>query len=530
MVVGDVHRLRQQVKGGWTRYQAGLIALSVTLLGAGLRLYQIGANSFDNDEVGAIWLAGHDTSFIVQLTTLAGADPSTPPIYYVLLRAFLLVGGQPLVVRLLSVLAGTLMVWLTFRLAAYLFDLPVATLSAFFMAVAPLHLAYSRVARAWMLSSLWALFSLYFFARLLFQKTQRRHWVGLVAATAAALWTFYVTFLLVLFENACIAFLWLRRHLSRMMLIRWLISQAVLGILALPALLYMFTKAPGSQGQSWLPRPGLQSLVKSAILFSTGDPSYGPIGVTPARIFSLMTIVGLGVLGLWVFLQRGYHRRLDEEGRRVLFLICASMIPWGTAFTISQVRPIYRERYFLFLMPPLFILFAWIFTRARHVIISSLILLALISLTGSALFVYYTEPFGEQWREAIAYVRAAYQPDDLVVMSPGFYCRPFAYYFYGDFPQDSVTLGRAPALVVENGEFRAFSLLQEADGVRASDPALATAQRIWFVSGYALVHPKVMTWIEQDFEPLDTGEFVGARVRLLQRSQDPDTQPTTFQE
>jgi len=41
MVVGDVHRLRQQVKGGWTRYQAGLIALSVTLLGAGLRLYDI---------------------------------------------------------------------------------------------------------------------------------------------------------------------------------------------------------------------------------------------------------------------------------------------------------------------------------------------------------------------------------------------------------------------------------------------------------------------------------------------------------
>ena len=517
MVVGDVYRLRQQVKAMWTRNQAIFIVITLTLLGAGLRLYNIDAHSFNNDEVFSIWVAEHDISFIMQFSMFGGGDSGIPPFHSVLLRAFLLIGEQPLVLRLPSALAGTLTVWLTFRLAAYLFGLRVATLSTFLMAVAPLHIARSQLARAHTLASLWALFSLYFFARLLFQEGRGRDWIGLVTATAAALWTFHTTFLVVLFENVCIALIWLRRRLSGPMLNRWFVSQVGLGIVVLATLLSALS-AVSDVKLEWLTRPGLQELVKSAILFSTGDPSYGPIGVTPARILSLMTIVGICTLGLWVFLQCRYHRRLDDEGRRVLFVVGASMVPWLTVFAISQVRPIYKERYFLFIMPPLFILFAWIFIRARHRIISSSILLALIGITGSALFVYYTAPAGEQWREAVAYMRRAYQSDDLVVISPGHYGRPFAYYFHGSFPPDLATLAYRPALVVEDGEFRALNISPEAEGARIDDPALATAQRVWLVSGYAPVDPVVLLWADQNFETLHTGEFVGACVRLLQRT------------
>ena len=62
------------------------------------------------------------------------------------------------------------MVWLTFRLALDLFDLRIATLSACLIAIAPLHITYSQLARAYVPGSLAALFSLYFFARILFQR------------------------------------------------------------------------------------------------------------------------------------------------------------------------------------------------------------------------------------------------------------------------------------------------------------------------------------------------------------------------
>jgi hypothetical protein len=260
-------------------------------------------------------------------------------------------------------------------------------------------------------------------------------------------------------------------------------------------------------------------LIKSAILLSTGDPSHGPISVTPARILSLLTIVSIAVLGVWLSVRRGYHRRLDDEGQRVLFVLGALLIPWAAIFVASQLHSIYRERYFLFVVPPLFILSAWIIARAKYSIPSLLILVALVCLTGRALLVYNTEPWGEQWREAIAYMRPAYRIGDLVVISPGHYCLPFAYYFSGSFPPNAASLERVPAVVLENGRYRALSLVNQAGDVRVDDLDLATAQRVWFVSGYASVDPTMLARIEQGLEPLHTGEFLGAHVCLLQRGQ-----------
>lgn len=525
----NIHALRRQVSTGWTRQQYGLIAFPILMLAAALRLFAIDAHSYTNDEVFSIWLANHHPSYIIQYTTLGGQDATSPPLHYLLLNALLRIGDQPLIVRLPSVIAGVFIVWLTFRLALLLFDLRVAILSAFLVAVAPLHVALSQVARAHVLASLWALLSLYFFARLLFHERNAWNWIGLVAATVAALWTFPTTFLIVLFQNVCVVFLWLRRRLPRSTLHKWLASQFFVIILVLPAVLSILMAASGSISR-WQTRPGLQELAKSAILFSTGDPSYGPTGITTARILSVIAIATLGALGMWLFIRLGHHRRPDEERRRVLFVLGAFMVPWVTIFAISQVRPIYQERYFLFAMPPLFILLAWILTRFRPVLISSVALLALLSLTGSALFIYYAEPTGEQWREAVAYMRPAYQSDDLVVISPGHYGRPFAYYFYGSFPPDLATLAYTPALVVENGQFRALSMPPEAEGARISEPALAMAQRVWLVSGYAPVDPAVLSWAEQYFDTLHTGEFVGARVRLLQRTQGQTTSMTDTQD
>lgn len=515
MVRSGVNSLRQRTAIVWIHHKATLFVLVIALLGAGLRLYRIDANGLRNDEAWSIWMAERGVSDIVY-SILFALEDATPPLYYVILHVFLSIGQQTLIIRALSVLSGTLIVWLTFHLTMHLFDLRAAALSAFLLAVAPLHIEYSQVARAYMLADLWALLSLYFFARLLFQENCRWHWFGFVVASAAALYTFYLTFLLVLFENALIAWFWFRRRLRRPMLRRWLTSQIALGVVVLPISLAVLSHVGPEGGQGWLSRPGLQTLVKSTILFSTGDPSYGPTGVTVARILSLLAILGVCVLGLWVYVQRGYHRQLDDEGRRVLFLTCAVVIPWTIAFTISQVRPIYHEKYLLFIMPPLFILFSWILTRSRYAIISGVVLLVFISLLGRGLFVYYTAPVGEQWREAIAYMRSVYQPGDPVVISPGFYGYPFAYYFTGDYPEDIRALAQVPAIVVENGEFRPLRLGRQVGEEEVSDPVLASAQRIWLISGYAPVDRAVGAWVEENLEQLESAEFLGARVRMLQ--------------
>jgi hypothetical protein len=247
-------------------------------------------------------------------------------------------------------------------------------------------------------------------------------------------------------------------------------------------------------------------------------------------MLSLITIAALCVWGLWVFVTRGHHRQLDGEGRRVLFLVAAFAVPWGAAIAISHVRPLYCEKYYLYLMPPLLILFAWTLTRARHVIVSRLILLGLIGLIGTSLTVYYTEPVGEQWREAVAYMRPSYQAGDVVLIVPGHYVRPYYYYFYDELREDLDTFARAPVVVVEDKELRIASLPEETDDPGIADPGLASAKRVWFLSGYAPVDPEMAAWIEENFEALDIHELVGARVQLLQRSQDPGARAITIRE
>lgn len=526
MILGDVLTLRRRAKTIWTRHQSLLIVLAIILLAAGLRLYDIDANGLNNDETYTLWLAEHDTAFILRFTTLAGQDANNPPLHFLLARALLLVGDEPQLVRLLSALAGTIIVGFTFYLAAHLFDLRIATVGAFLMAVAPLHIAYSRVGRAHILASLWALLSLVFLARILFSEARIGHWVGLVVATAAAFWTFHTVFLLALFENAWVLVLWLRRQLSRQVLIRWIISQAVLALLVLPVVLSAFLMASDSR-IGWLTRPELESVVRSIILFSTGDPSYGSSSVTPARVLSLMAIASLAVLGLWVFFQRGYHRQLDSEGERVLFLIGALGVPWAMAFLISQVRPIYKERYLLFLMPPLFILFAWVLTRARAARISMLALGSLLCLTGLALSVYYTEPFTEQWRETATYLQSKMEPDDLIIISPGFYGIPFSYYFSESFPDNIDSFEGSQAIVVEKGSYRTTSFLDGSTELHVNDTSLTTCRRVWLVSGYQPADPVVIRWAEQEFESPESTGFVGTNVNLLERINAPDRQAST---
>ena len=72
--------------------------------------------------------------------------------------------------------------------------------------------------------------------------------------------------------------------------------------------------------------------------------------------------------------------------------------------------------------------------------------------------------------------------------------------------------------------------MDPASGLAAEDSIPTTSRRVWFVSGYSPADPGVTKWIEQNFEPLDTKEFLGAHVRLLQRTGGSQTEVSTDRE
>ncbi|RME45237.1 MAG: hypothetical protein D6791_11245 [Chloroflexi bacterium] len=493
----------------------GVTPILLALLGVGTRLFHLTANGLRTDESWTAWYTAFSIQRMLQLHLSEGVG-ATPPLYFALVHPLLFLGRTEELLRLPSVVAGSVIVLATFWLAGFLFDRRVALLSAAMVALSPLLVEYSQVARAYALHAALGLLSVYAFSRLLLGSQRIWWWIIYVVTTLAAAYTFYLALLLVLAQNGAAALWWLRGRRAHRWFGHWLASQAVVGLGLLPLLSRLITITATSSevaGQGWLGRPGPATVMRSVILFTTGDPSSGPAGVTLLRLASVVTVALIVILGLFS-LRRNWHVSMtarEQDGLALLALLFAG--PWSVALLASQVRPVYHEKYLLFLVPLALIALAWALLQIRRPAIAVVLTLVLLSLSGTALTHIYTEPTGEQWREATRYVMS-HTAGEPVLIVPGYYSRPLIYYADGNFPDDMLALVRSPAVAQIGSEYLD---LDPADP--ATWPAaVRAAERVWLVTGYAS-EPETARWFSPDFQVVQDEEWAGARVRLLERVQ-----------
>ena len=142
------------------RYRFGVALL--TLLAFGLRLVQLGRDSLWYDETVSVYLAGQPAAELVAHT----ARDIHPPLYYLLLRGWLLLGGYPtghadpagfrleFMAAWLSLIFGVLLIPLTLQWARRLgVGERVAALAAALLAVSPLGIWYSQEVRMYTLGA-----------------------------------------------------------------------------------------------------------------------------------------------------------------------------------------------------------------------------------------------------------------------------------------------------------------------------------------------------------------------------------------
>lgn len=513
----DAHQAWLWSTAAWERvlpWLAGALALAA-------RLFHVSANGLRTDEMYSVWMASRGLPELLRAIVLEGHD-ATPPTYYVLLHGMLQVSWELWAIRLVSVVAGTALVILAYRLARHLFDLPVAAASALLLALTPFSIEVSQVARAYAVTAMLALASLYLFARLRTPHTPVRRAWGYALVTLLALSTHYLFGIVVVVQNLIVLALAIIGHLPRRKLLGWIKLQFVMGLVALPLVWMAIQRVPqergSTSGQGWLAAPSVSGLVKALILWATGDPSYGPTGLTVARVASLAVVVallGLGAVTAWRLWRTHPEQRV--EVRNIALVAVAFFGIWGLALGVSLARKIFHEKYFIYLAPLLLILLVWSALRIRPVLLGRGLLAALVGLTGVALYIFYRSPNGEQWREAMAYVRAEQQTGDYVVTTPGFYIRPLGYYLTGELPSAEYTLARAPfALVAPNG-YVAADYSGDQRGLPDVDTALAPAERVWLVTGYNPLEPDRLAWFYEDYVVLSEREFLGVDVILGER-------------
>ncbi len=366
---------------------------ALVLIGAGLRFWNIGAESLWQDEAWS-WglIQGNPKDLLLRLYRF----DAHPPLYFLCLQAWSAFGSSEAWLRALSVLFGLASIPLLYRLASRVGGGKAGLFASALLAFSPYHVYYSREARSYALLFLLCILSL----DLLLDLAAERHrgkWVAFAAASAGILLTHYMgAFFLA--SEALVALL-LRRERPGF-LKEFALAAAGAVIFYLPWFPAFFVHVTAVNAGFWLSFPtatvfafSLCSLVASPLFM--GTPGY-VIG---------WSYYGAALGGL--------------QGRKAMALLPVLIFPPVGELLVSLHRPLFYTQTFQYILIPLFVLVAVAWTRLpARMDWGALVLGVLVLLPG--LHRTQTQLVKEDWRGAVAWMGSSVGSDELVVVQPGF--------------------------------------------------------------------------------------------------------------
>jgi len=477
-----------------------VLAVIVTL-GAVLRFHGLGEKSVWVDEGVSIELARLDWYNFLRILWRHEGNMA---LYHLMLRAWLPFGISEAYIRTLSVIFGLATLPAIYTLGRRLFDARVGLIASFLLVVNAYHIRYSQEARSYSLYPLLCVLSSLYFVRFL-EEPSRRNRIGHVFTSALAVYAHFFAGLLIVVQWLSLRLLG-RKDLHAATRKSW----RIFAIAVAPEVLFVLTTGTGVL--RWIPRPGLADLRHSA-MFLTGN---GGLILAVLYLFAIVAAV-------WRPQVFGHVPRLPWSEWRHCFLVLWIVLPIAFVFLISQLKPFFLPRYFVFTLPALALLAAAGLARipSRWFLAATLLLFAVLSLKGvSAYYQRDIDIAREDWRGATHYTLAKVQPGDVIVFYQPIGRMPYEYY-------RSVTPHASDPRVLypEHGEqvtFRDFYAGRPPDNfLRAiSGPY----PRVWFVFTYNEINSLpdattnfVSNWFAQQYRSMQTQRFERIEVRLYSR-------------
>ncbi|MBI3158211.1 MAG: glycosyltransferase family 39 protein [Chloroflexi bacterium] len=406
------------------RQRIGLALLFITLLGAGLRFSQLGAESLWYDEAMA---AQHTASASLPgLLAAVAADWQQPLSYIIQFAVRLLLGEGEAALRLPSAIAGTLAIPAMYLTGRRLFGYAEGLLGAALLAVLYHPLFYSQEARAYAWLLLFSLLAVYYWLRLAREAADgrplpRREAALYLLFSLAAAYTHYFAFLNIFWQGVALLALAGRGKQARGVFV--LYALFLPGYLPwLPQLLadLRFSERPVQFGEVTLTR--LSIYFKT--LFNETPLRWQQAAPSVAAFLLIAAACLLWARRGWLALRA---RRLaafltDPDGLCLVWVL----VPLGLTVLYSLLAtPLLQPRYLIGSAPAAYFLAARGLLGLGRLRLSGRWLAALAAALAAfflldTLFVsdYYTAPQKSQAREAVADLLAAHAayPDAPVVL------------------------------------------------------------------------------------------------------------------
>lgn len=430
----------------------------ILILGAFLRIYKLGSESFWIDEMETIY-AVQQESFPTVLKNIYQTGLAAPQYYdegdtgamplnflfsYYWTKIF---GLSEFKLRLLSALFGIGSLYLIFLIGKMMFDQKTGLLAAFILSINYMHIYYSQEARSYSLLVFLTLLTVYFLLRIL--KENKAYDLLFILSGSLLAYTHYFGFFILFFEF--VYFLaYYKSHLKSI-----IISYAGIFVLYLPWLpallkqaskinylsVYFGNNTPFSlakvfvQLNSWF-SPDLETRIAlRASYHSLQNFSPSLSGVTLLGWLSVICVLLITLIFTLFFIISVFKNNkasMDRfKDKKYLFLLMWFLIPIAIPVAITLMFPssplFGYVQYTLFASPAYYLIVSKGITKFKKQWLWLIALLIILS--AAPLYSYYANFDKQQWKEAASYLKSNRIADELVVTSASTNVLPLGYYY-----------------------------------------------------------------------------------------------------
>ena len=316
------------------------------------RLWHLTASCLWFDEIFSVHAAQHSWASLLQF---AAADLVHPPLFYILLKLWIVMGGESLLwLRLFPAIVSIAAIGPILMMAREL-NLSAAerTLALLFIAVNGYLIKYAQEVRMYSLLFFLSACSLWLaIASVRRRKISNGLVVALTAVNLLMIYTHYYAWLLVILELALAV--WLNRAAAKKLIFSFLIL-VVSYVPWIVLLTRSFAVQRLSQNVGWIPRPGPRALLELTMLLaqpfvspeSNIDNRINPFGVALALLIFVVPVVIL----IWQSMRK---QPRDEGIKSNLLLAVLVFSTIATVLLASWILPrsIWGSRHLIIVVVP----------------------------------------------------------------------------------------------------------------------------------------------------------------------------------
>ena len=403
-----------------------LLLLSITFLGAILRIWNIEREGLRLDEAQSVWQASHTLEYIHYYMSKNVHLPLHNSLLHFWMNMF---GSGERNIRILSAIPGILTIPSMYFLANEILNKKGALFAAFVVAISPFYIWYSREIRMYTLLALTSTLSYFFYIRIL-KYNSFQYYLGYLIINIIGIYTHYFFLFVLLIQGMFFLLSWKVNFNEnkivnkKRQLVYFNLAAAVLFISYIPWIKTLIFSSNGiAKFGPALDIPTPFNIILTFFEFTFG---YQPVNYTSM----LLSLWPLLILSGFLFLEK----RRNPFSPFLYLAILGILFPLIIVYIISvTAKPMYLTRYLTPMTPMYLILITWFLLEIKGKLKVVIIILFLFT-TLTLLYNQFTNPDNperEDYKSAVEYLNSNTDYRDAIVIAPPFVIYPFQYYYDG---------------------------------------------------------------------------------------------------